>query len=377
MSVVALATLAYVLGWTAHVTFIFYLAPVALRLADAADRDAWVFAGTALASIATALPAGRLADAWPRRRVVRLGLCLLGLAYAPLLDVSLASVLLATALTGTGLALLTVAFNAYLADLLAAPGMSAAYGRTSALGILAGAAGPFIAAGFFAVLPPMPALRVASLVFGVGALLGAAVTLALPRAARHPPPPDAEPPRGARAAVAAASATYLLVGMGSGMATPYFAVYFLDSLGVAEATWGVILGFATAAGALGPVLVGRLGRSFLGARLLIAPQALHATVSLAFLAPLSVPMLAVAFVARNLFALTVSPTLNALVMTRVSPGARGRAQAWSTLSWNVGWAGGAFAGAAALAAIGGGAFVLGAALALAGVSAGGYLLSRR
>ena len=385
---VGLATLAYVLGWTAHVTFIFYLAPLALRVAGAQAYDGWVFAGTAIASVIAVFPAGRLADEWPRRRVLRLGLALLAATYVPILaPPTLAGVLIATALTGTGLALLLVSFNAYLADLLATRGMSAAYGRTTALAILAGAIGPFVAAALFGLSDDAPrAIRFNAALFGSGAVLATLLTLALPTAAREA---TATAPRvregGAglrdawreeRATVRPATLVYLAAGAGAGMTSPYFAVYFLDVVQVAPATWGVLLGFATATSALGSMLVGMLGRHVSHERLLVLPQAGLVLASLPFLAPLATLALGVAYISRSLFQFTVSPTLNALMMSRVAPTARGRTQAWANLAWNLGWAAGAGAGGVLLARMGGALFPFGSAISLAGVALGVAMFAR-
>lgn len=381
---VALATLAYVLGWTAHVTFIFYLAPLALRVANAQAYDGWVFAGTAIASVLALFPAGRLADAWPRRRVLRLGLGLLAASYVPILaPPSLVGVLVATALTGTGLALLLVSFNAYLADLLASRGMSAAYGRTTALAILAGAIGPFVAAALFGLFDDAArAIRFNAAVFGAGALGAALVTFVLPgvgaaRGPTHPTPGGLRDAwRDERATVRPATLIYLLAGTGAGMTSPYFAVYFLDVVQVPPATWGILLGFGTATSALGSVLVGIGGRHVEHGRLLVLPQAGLVLVSLPFLAPLATLALGVAYVARSLFQFTVSPTLNALMMSRVAPGARGRTQAWANLAWNIGWAAGAGAGAVLLARMGGALFPFGSTISLAGVALGVAMFAR-
>lgn len=367
----ALATLAYVLGWTAHVTFIFFLAPVALRAAGHTDADALVFSGTAVASILAALPSGRIVDAWPRRRALRLALVLLALAYVPLLGPpTLAGVLVATAVTGVGLALHLVAFNTYVAELSAASGMVGAYARATAGGVLMGAIGPFVAAGIFGLIPSDAlAIQVNATLFGIAAGAGALVTLRLPHAAHVAQARVrlADAWRGAAGrALLPAVLAWVIVGAGSGMASPYFAVYFLDHVEAGEATWGVLLGFGTAASALGSLALGAAAKRITPRRLLVPPQIALALTSLAFLAPLGIVMLGAAYVARSLFVFAFSPALNATLMSRIEPTARGRAQAWANLAWNVGWAVGAAAGAPLLAATGGAAFVVGGALALLG-----------
>lgn len=370
----ALATAAYVLGMTAHTTFIFYLAPVALRAGEVAGRDAWVFSGTALATVLAVLPAGRLADAWPRRRVLRIGMALLALSYAPLLvDPTLGGILLATALTGTGLAFLFVSFTSYVADLLAQSEASGAFGLSGALAILASALGPFAASLVFRVMPDdLVAIKANALLFGLAAALGALVTLLLPRAPRTRAnattlaPPDASAPgREALRAALPIGVLYVLMGAGYGMMLPYYAVYFLDHVRLGSEEWGYLLAAATVAGALGSIVAGRLGRRAPHATML-GTQGAHVALNLAFAFPLAGWLLGAAYVARNLPATGVAPIANALLMGRAGAGTRGRAQAYASLAWNVGWTLGAAAGGILLARLGGLLFPLAALMGLAG-----------
>lgn len=373
----ALATTAYVLGWTAHTTFIFYLAPIALRLGDAAGRDAWIFSGTAVASIVASLPVGRLADRVPRRRVMRAGLALLGLAYVPLvlLPPSFGATLAATLITGTGLSALFVAFNSYVPDLLAAGrGMGTAYGRASALSVLASALGPLVAAGVFGLVgAEAPALRANALLFALAAGAGALLTLTLPSVAhRRPRGPERAGALGVwrteRGAVLLTTLLYLTLGVGFGATTPYFAVYFLDEVHMAEETWGLVLAAATVASALGAVAVGRLASVVAPRALLVAPQVAHLAAAVPFLLPLAPITLGAAFVLRHAFSATTAPVLNALLMPQVDANARGRVQSWGSLAWNVGWATGAAAGGPLLARLHGGLFPTGALLCLLGAT---------
>lgn len=363
-------------------TFAFYLAPVALRIADVHGRDAWVFAGTAIAGILSAAPAGRLADVWPRRRVIRAGLLLLAVAYAPLLvEPTFAGVLLATALTGTGLTLLIVAFQAYVADLLAARSMSGAYGQATAVAVVAAALGPLLAAALFARLDAPTALRASAAVFGLCALAAAALTVQLPavglaKRATRDRGRLLDAWRVERATIPPAAVGYVLVGAGSGMASPFFAVHFLDNLETSEAAWGLLLGVGTIASALGSLLVGRLGARIGPERVLVAPQAALALAALAFVAPLPFAALAIAYVARSVFQFTTGPTLGAIMMGRVAESSRGRAHAWATIAWNVGWASGAAFGGLALATLGGALFAVGGAVCLGGALVGAALLAR-
>ena len=369
-----LATAAYVLGMTAHTTFVFYLAPVALRAAEVSGRDAWVFAGTAVATMLAVLPAGRLSDAYPRRRMLRLGLGLLALSYVPLLGApTLFGILLSTGLTGTGLAFLFVTFTSYVADLLSRADVSSAYGVSGALAILASAVGPFLASLVFRAAPTeLVAIQLNAALFGAGALVGVLLTFGLPTA-RIPQARD-DVQRDARAAMPFVL-LYVLMGAGYGMTLPYFAVYFLDHLHVRADTWGLLLAGSTLAGALGSIAAGRLGRGrpYLT---VLGSQAVHAVASLAFALPLGALVLGAAYVGRNLFATSVAPVANALLMGRARPEGRARAQAFASLAWNVGWAAGAAAGGVLLARVGGLLFPLGALLGVAGALVGVLLLRR-
>lgn len=364
------ATAAYVLGWSAHTTFVFFLAPVALRAAGAGGYDAWVFSGTAIATMLVVLPAGWLADKHPRRRILRVSLGLFALSYVPLLGPpTLGGVLLATAFTGTGLAFLFVSFTSYVADLLSQKEASNAYGTSSALAILAGALGPFLASLVFRVAPTeVMALHANALLFAVGALAGVLLTLTLPHARLPPTAASAAAPPAASTDFRAALPVvllYLLMGAGYGMMLPYFAVYFLDHVRLAPATWGLLLAAATLMGALGSVLAGRLGNRWpLGT--IVGSQVFHVLGAAAFLLPLGGLALGLVYVARNVAATAVAPVASAITMARARPAARARSQGYASLAWNVGWAIGAAAGGVLLLRLGGALFPLAALLGLAG-----------
>jgi len=371
------ATAAYVTGWTAHTTFIFYLAPIALRLAGDEGHDAWVFTGTALASMLAVLPAGRLTDRVPRRRVLRGALALLAASYAPLLIAppTLAGVLLATALTGAGLGFLFVSFNAYVPDLLAERHAGSAYGHAAAWSVLASAAGPAIAATAFRLAPDLPGLRSNAGFFAAAALVGLALTFRLPHAARHDkglrPPLRAELPYLVPAVVA-----YGLVGMGYGMTLPYFTVHFLDHVRVPKETWGYALAVGTFATALGSMAAGSVARRGASERVLAGAQFFLFLASVAFAFPLAAPLLLVAFVARSVFGSTTAPVVNTILASRVHEDARGRAQGVGSLAWNVGWATGAAAGGLLLAPLGGALFPVGGGLAFVGSALAAVLFAR-
>lgn len=367
------ATAAYVLGIIAQATWLFYFAPIHLRAAGVAGQDGWVFAASALATMLLVVPSGMLADRVPRRWVMRGGLALLAASYAPLLaPPSFALTILASALSGAGLAFLTIPFNSYVADLLHGPSMSKGYGVTGALSVLASALGPLVAAWVFRAAPTeLDGLRDNAVLFGVLALVGLVLSLGLPsvrpptsrqRLARAPLRPD-------RAAIPVA-VVYALAGLSFGATTPYFAVYFLRDLGMPNEQWGYALGAATAAGALGFYLAGRLAARFRAESLLVASQAAAAVALVPFAFPLAVGALAAFFVARYVFANALSTLANTMMMSRVDAGARGFAQGFTSMVWNAGWSVGALLGGVLLAAWGGALFPLGAALAAAGALAG-------
>lgn len=371
-----LATVAYVAGQSAHTTFTYYLVPLALRAAGILGRDAFVFAGVAVAMGALVVPAGRLADRVPRRRVLRAGVALLGLAFATLLPPpSLAWILLGTALTGAGLAFLFVSFNSYVADLLAGSARSAAYGRTTALSILGGALGPILAALVLRQAGAgLPGIRWCAALFGIATLAAVALTWGLPSA--REPRAGVVRPRPDLRAVGPVMTLYVLMGAGYGMTTPYFAVFFLDHVRLAGETWGYALGAATALSALGSFAAGRVAARARPAAIALAGQAGVLASSVAFLAPLSAASLAGAYLARSAFASTTVPMVSTTLMERVSPEVRAESQGYSSLAWNVGWMVGAGTGAALLARVGGGVFPMGSALAFAGVAAGVVLMGK-
>lgn len=375
----ALATTANTLGITAHMTYMYYLAPLALRHAGVAGRDAVIFSLVAVAMGLAVIPAGRLADRHPRRRVHRAGLLLLAASYAGLLVPGLASVALGTIASGIGLALLFVSFQSYIADLLDGSDRAVAYGRAGALAILASAAGPFLAALLLRAIPdPTLALRANALLFAAAGATGALLTLALP-STRTPPQEPAERGRWHHAARAAApiAILYLFMGAGYGMTAPYFTVYFLDHVGLAPETWGYLLAAGTIASAAGSTLAGSLARRIASAHVATAGMTGLLLASLVFAYPAPALALALGFLARSFFSTTVAPGMSATMMARARLARRAETQAYGSLAWNIGWATGAAAGGVVLARAGGSAFPLGAAIALAGVTIGAAMLRAR
>lgn len=375
----AIATAAHVLGMTAHTTYMYYLAPIALRAAGIEGRDSVIFAAIAIAMGAIVVPAGRLADRIPRRYVMRLGLFLLSLAYLPLLlPITFAGVLAGTLSTGFGLAFLFVSFQSYVADLLRHEERGAAYGRAGALSVLASALGPFLAALVFRALSDeMLGLRVNGVLFGLSGVLGIALTTTLPsvRAVRPPPQERGRWHEAARAAGPVAL-VYVLMGAGYGMTAPYFTVYFLDHLRWENDAWGYLLAAGTLASSLGSFAAGEASRRVSPISVSVLGQALLLASSTLFLLPFAA-LYAVAFLGRSAFAATTAPSMNALLMQRARPARRAEASGYTSLAWNAGWATGAALGGAVLAARGGALFPIGGALALAGVAGGAILLRRR
>ena len=368
------------LGITAHTTYMYYLAPIALRQGGILGMDAWIFATVAIAMGAAVVPAGRLADRIPRRYVMRVGLLLLGLAYVALLvPPSFPALLAGTVSTGMGLAFLFVSFQSYVADLLHADERSVAYGRAGALGVLSSALGPAVAALVFrAVADDAAGLVANAALFGVSGLVAIALTMRLPsmRAATHAPEERGRWHGALRAALPIA-VVYILMGAGYGMTAPYFTVYFLDHVGLEKSGWGYLLALGTVAAAAGSWIAGQLGRRVGPLSVATVGQIVLVVGSSAFLFPLALPFLAGGFLVRSFSSATTAPGLNAILMRRVAPARRAESAGYSSLAWNVGWAIGAGFGGASLARFEGATFALGGALALGGVLAGAFLLRAR
>lgn len=372
------ATAANTLGMTAHMTYMYYLAPIALRAGGIAG-DAVIFSLVAVAMGIAVVPAGRLADRVPRRYVLRAGLALLGAAYVGVaLPPSLAAVVAGTLASGVGLAFLFVSFQSYVADLLAQEHRAAAYGRAGAYAVLASAAGPALAALVLRLSAnDVAGLRVNAALFALSTLAAIALTLTLPsvRAEQHP---ASERGRWQDAASVATpiAVLYVFMGAGYGMTAPYFTVYFLDHVQLAKDAWGYLLAAGTVASALGSMAAGELGRSADARRVAVLGMLGLLLASLVFLFPVGLVPLALGFLARSLFSTTVAPGMSATIMARAKLARRAETQAYGSAAWNVGWAIGGAAGGSLLAALGGALFPLGAAVALAGVVAGTVMLGR-
>ena len=375
----AVATAANVLGTSAHTTYMYYLAPIALRAAGIEGRDSVVFAAIAIAMGVIVVPAGRLADRIPRRHVMRLGLLLLAAAYVALLvPLSFPWILAGTLSTGFGLAFLFVSFQSYVADLLRHEERGPAYGRAGALSVLASALAPFLAALVFRTVgDEMLGLRVNGVLFGLSALLGIALTFTLP-SVRGARPPAEERGRWHEAVRAAGPImlVYLLMGAGYGMTAPYFTVFFLDHLGYANDAWGYLLAVGTLASAAGSLAAGEAARRIRPLYVSLVGQCFLFASSALFLLPFAA-LYAVGFLGRSMFAATTGPSMNALLMERARPARRAEASGSTSLAWNTGWATGAAVGGAILAARGGALFPIGGALALTGAVAVTLLLRRR
>ena len=372
------ATIANTLGITAHMTYMYYLAPIALRAGGLAG-DAIIFSLVAVAMGVAVVPAGRLADSIPRRHVLRIGLALLAAAYVGVaLPPALWAIAAGTVASGVGLAFLFVSFQSYVADILAAEQRGVAYGRAGAYAVLASAAGPFLAALVFrATSSDLTGLRINAGIFALGGVAAIVLTMTLPsvRAPAHAP---AERGRWTEAAKAAApiAVLYVFMGAGYGMTAPYFTVYFLDHAGLAKDMWGYLLAAGTVASALGSLAAGELTRSADARRIAVLGMLGMLAASLVFLFPLGIAWLAVGFLGRSLFSTTVAPGMNAAMMSRARLARRAETQAYGSLAWNVGWATGGAAGGALLVAFGGALFPLGAGLALVGVAIGVTMLRR-
>jgi MFS family permease len=373
----AIATAANVLGLTAHTTYMYYLAPIALREGSFA-ADALIFSLVAIAMGLSVVPSGRLADRIARRYVMRIGLALLGVAYlGVILPPSVAAIVAGTLATGVGLALLFVSFQSYVADLLHATKRGVAYGRAGALGVLASAAGPFLAALVFRFVPDARiALLVNGVLFGAAAFAGILLTMRLPsvRAPTHAPEERGHWREAARAASPAAL-VYVFMGAGYGMTAPYFTVHFLDDLRYASESWGYLLAAGTVLSALGSMAAGELGRRMPPIRVALVGMVGLLASSLLFALPLHAAFFALGFLGRSLFSTTVGPAVSTLTMERARPARRAEAQSYASLAWNAGWAVGGAVGGALLVALGGGLFALGGLLALLGTALGALMLA--
>lgn len=362
---VPVASVAYVIGWAAHMTLPYYLAPIALREGGNTTLEPWVFAAVSIASLLAVAQAGRLADSYPRRRVMRAGLALLAVSFVPLLvqPRGLVPALLGASLSGAGLATMIVSFNSYVADMVAGPSRSKAYGSIGAFSTLAGAVGPFAAAGIFRVIEhDQTAIRAAAAIFCVACVAAIILTLTLPPA----PTRERSPGAGVFATWRAESRHikpvaifYAMLGIGYGMTFPYFAVYFFDTLHTPYATWGVLLGVATVASALGAFAGGRLVARYSMSTIVLSSQTLLLASMIIFVLPLPFVFFALGYVGRNVVSNMIGPILNSSMMGRVATEHRARTQAWMTFSWNVGWTVGSLAGGVVLARWGGWLFPLG------------------
>ena len=372
----ALATAAYVLGVTAQNSYLFYVAPIALRAAGVVGHDNLAFAASAFATMLTTVPAGRLADRFPRRRVLRIGLALLALAYAPIaLATALPNVVLASLLSGAGLAFLATSFFAYVADVLAAQERSVGYGQAGAIAILGSALGPFAGALVFGLAAgnDIAALRTCAALFSLAAIVGLALTLALPHQPRIFPGPGGVSAFASRT-MRGVVALYVILGVAFGLTTPYFSVYFLGPLHMAASTWGVVLAAGTVSSAVGYYAAGRIGRGSRAVPVLLVGQVVGALCVMPFALSTQSFALSAAYVARVLFANMFGPIVSALLMVSVDAGSRATASGWSSLAWNAGWTIGAIAGGPLLDAYGGAVFVAGGALGVVAALASATLL---
>lgn len=370
----SLAIAANICGLAAHTTYMYYLAPIALREGGIVGKDAIAFSLVAVAMGLAVVPAGRLADRIPRRRVMRIGLALLGLSYVALLvEPSLAAILGGVVASGVGLAFLFVSFGSYVADLLASSERSKAYGAAGALGVLASAAGPALAA-LTLRLAPAQGLRVNALLFAVTAAIGIALTWSLPTARGHGASSERGSARDTFRTATPLMALYLVQGAGYGMTAPYFTVYFLDHVGMARDAWGYALAAGTLASAAGSFFAGRLIATFSASRVMLGGQAMLLLSCSLFLFPLPTAALLVGFFGRSLFSTTTGPGVSTLLMERARPERRAEAQSYTSVGWNAGWAIGAALGGWTLARYGGAAFAIGGTLGLAGVAVGVALL---
>jgi MFS family permease len=374
------ATAAYVLAITAHTTFIFYFAPVALRAGGLYSHDLWVFAASAFTTMLAVVPAGRLSDRQPRRRVLRVGLGLIGASYLILVlaPAQLTSILAAAICSGLGLGFTVIPFNSYVADMLSGDKMAGGYGKSSAVSVLASALGPIVAASVFSLSQaPVIGLRVNAALFATAPLLGILLTLDLPSVRTEDSAPPINPNLPQTSAVGPLAILYVLMGVGTGMSAPYYAVYFLDHLYVTNALWGVLMAIGTAAGAVGFWVTGNLNRRFRTRTLVFSGMGMHLAACAVFAFPVGLVILSAAYALRSLLSNAVMPLTNTIIMSRCAAGVRGQTMGWANLAWNGGWGSGALIGSRLLHEWGGHVFPAGAALGLVGAILGFTVLERR
>lgn len=399
-----LPTVSFVLGVTTLNTFLFFLVPAYTRAHDLHTVELWAYTVNAVASMAMAIPAGRLVDAIPRRQGMRLGWALQA-AGALMLVVAPPGpwpLLGGCALVGFGLCLGFVAFQSYVADVLLGAALANGYGVTSALSVLGSAAGPLAGAAVIAAVPG-EAGGVQAVAVMVGGLSIAAMVLtyllASARTAASGPgaPPrfglgiaalqafDPRPGTAGRRRYAARERRYLfayaaasaLLGLGFGLTVPWMGPHLLDHHALPSPVWGSLLGWSTALGALaiylGGLLAGRTRHIF---RLSLLQNAAAAVALVVFAFAPTAGLAALAFVGRQFFGSVTSPILNTGLMREVGEETRGRAFGVMNFAWNLPWAVGAAAGGPALDRLGGIVFAAGA-LFLVGGPLVGYLMNTR
>lgn len=347
--------------WTGHGIFS-VLFNLALVEAGADERRVGqAIAAGGIGMVVAALPAGRLANRWGRRRTLMLGAALDALGH------------LARAAAGTGPLLLPAGFVAgagqALFQIAAAPFLtehstprerthlfSAFFACALLAGVFGNTVGGLLPPLFGALFPDASRLDTFRGSLVLGALATAAAVLPLLalrglREDRHVRSDTAHPPHEvARLAPIALNA--LLIGAGAGLVIPFMNLYFEQRFDSDSATIGGILGTAQVFTALATLAAPAVARRFGKLRTAVAAQLL----SLPFLLTLGVErhlsLAAIAFWMRATFMQASTPLMQAFIMEVLPPALRARATSLNNLLWNLGWAASATATGAVSAAWG-------------------------
>jgi MFS family permease len=337
------------LAWTCHgvfaVVFNLYLLEAGYRESFIGRAVSFNGLGMALA----ALPAGRLADRWGRRRCLVLGAALdagAQLARATLLSPD--AILAGSFLAGVGQALLAIAAAPFLTEHSSPRERTHLFSTFFATTLLAGVAGsvmggeiPVLLGHLGGTVRPdrLHAYRAA---LWTGGLLNAAACLPLLRLRGMVEPVLSH----ARIAADAAARRKLvpiglnafLIGAGAGLVIPFMNLYFARRFGCSSSQIGVFFSLAAVFTALASLLGPALARRYGMLRTAVTAQVL----SLPFLVTLGAEQqlgIAVgAFWMRATLMQASTPLVQAFVMEALPPSLRARSTSLITLVWNCGWA---------------------------------------
>jgi MFS family permease len=296
-----------------------------------------------------ALPAGRLADRWGRRRALLLGGVLDGLSLVVRASTLKPAVILTTSfLAGGGQALLAIAAAPFIAEHSTERERTHLFSAFFAIALLSGVVGNLLGGWLPPALAALPAPWAPSrliayresLLVGAAIALSAAIPLArLPGLAEGPVPHhDRRLTREDARMLAPIGLNAVLIGAGAGLVIPFMNLYFARRFHCSSAQIGSFFSAAQVvtalASLLGPGLARRLGklRTAVGSELLSLPF----LVTLGAESHLSIAV--GAFLMRATLMQASTPLLNAFVMEVLPPELRARSTSITNMLWNVGWA---------------------------------------